>query len=144
MAIGPDLDLQRGIVTKLKASAALQALIANPIRLFQDVPPVETLTFPYVTIGPSQRLPDLAECIEGAEIFAELHVFTRSAGYAICKQIGATLIDELHEATLSLGEFQCRQIQLDSERYFIEPDNLTKHGVITFRALIEPMEEDVP
>lgn len=136
MAVGADLDLQRAIVTKLKASADLQALISNPIRLFQDVPPGPT--FPYVTIGLSQRLPDLAECIDGAEIFADLHVFSRGAGYEQVKKIGAVLIDELHNASLTLGEHWCRIIELSDERYFVESDNNTKHGVITFRALVEP------
>ena len=132
------MDLQRAIVTRLKASTDLQALIANPIRLFQDVPPGPT--FPYVTLGPSQRLPDLAECIDGAEIFVDLHVFSRGAGYEQSKRIGATLIDELHDATLSLGEHRCLLIELSDERYFVESDNLTKHGVITFRALVEPTD----
>lgn len=136
MALGADLDLQRAIVTKLKASSDLQALISNPVRLFQDVPPGPT--FPYVTIGISQRLPDLAECIDGAEIFSDLHIFSRGAGFEQSKKIGAVLIDELHNATLSLGEHWCRLIELADERYFVDPDNLTKHGVITFRALVEP------
>lgn len=137
MAVGADLDLQRAIVTKLKASSDLQALISNPIRLFQDVPPGPT--FPYVVLGPSQRLPDLAECIDGAEIFSDLHVFSRGAGYEQAKRIGATLIDVLHYATLSLGEHRCLLIELSDERYFVDPDNLTKHGVVTFRALVEPV-----
>lgn len=139
MALGADLDLQRAIVTRLKASTALQALIANPIRLFQDVPPPSTLDFPYVTIGASQRLPDLAECIDGAEVFTDLHIFSRGAGYEQVKRIGATLIDELHDATLSLSEHRCLLIELSDERYFIDPDNLTKHGVVTFRSLVEPL-----
>jgi hypothetical protein len=138
LAIGADLDLQRAIVTKLKTSSALQALIGATIRLHQDVP--ENPTFPYVTIGPSQRLPDLAECINGAEIFADIHVFARSNGWAGCKQIGATLIAELHNADdLDLRENILVLIEIADERYFIEPDNLTKHGVVTFRALVEPI-----
>lgn len=140
MALGPDLDLQRAVVTKLKASADLQALIGSPIRLFQDVPPPATLAFPYITIGPSQVLPDLAECIDGSEIFSDIHVFTRAAGYELCKRIGATVIDELHYASLSLGEHRCLLIERSDERYFIESDNLTKHGVVTFRALVEPTD----
>ena len=140
MAIGADLDLQRGIVTKLKASSALQALIGNPIRLFQDVPPPETLTFPYVTVGISQTLSDNAECIPGSESFQDLHVFTRAAGFELCKRIGATIRDELDDASLSLGENRCVEIRFDSERYFKDQDNLTKHGVVTFRALVEPLE----
>lgn len=138
MAVGADLDLQRALVTKLKASIDLPTLIGSPIRLFQDVPPPATLEFPYVTIGQSQRLPDLAECIDGAEIFADIHVFTRSPGYALCKQIGGTLIDELHNATITLQEHDCKLIELSDERYFVDSDNTTKHGVLTFRALVEP------
>lgn len=137
MTIGASLDLQRAIVTKLKASADLQALINNPIRLFVHVPPGPT--FPYVTIGPMQRLPDLADCIDGAEIFADLHIFSRDGGYTEVKQIGAVLIEELHHASLSLGENRCVLIELSDERYFIDPDNNTKHGVVTFRALVEPL-----
>lgn len=134
------MDLQRAIVTKLKASTDLQALISNPIRLFQDVPPPSTLTFPYVTIGISQRLPDLAECLDGAEIFTDLHIFSRSPGYENVKRVGATLIDELHNANLTLGEHRCVLIELSDERYFVETDNTTKHGVVTFRALVDPTD----
>lgn len=136
MAVGADLDLQRAIVTKLKADTDLQALIANPIRLFQDVPPGPT--FPYVTIGPSQRLPDEAECIPGSIVFMDLNVYSRGAGYEQAKRIGAVLMDALHDADLTLAEHWCRQIKFDNELYFVEPDNLTKHGVLTFRALVEP------
>lgn len=140
MTVGADLDLQRAIVTKLKASTDLEALIGSPIRLFQDVPPPTTLTFPYVTIGPSQRLPDLAECINGAEIFSDLHVFARSPGYELAKRIGATLVEELHDATLALAEHRCVLIHLSDERYFVDTDNTTKHGVLTFRSLVEPTD----
>lgn len=138
MAIGADLDLQRGMVTKLKTSTDLKALIADPIRLFQDVPPGPT--FPYVAIGQTQRLPDLAECLDGAEIFADLHIFSRGKGYEEVKRIGATLIDELHYATLSLSEHRCVLIELANERYFVDQDNTTKHGVVTFRALVDPTD----
>lgn len=138
MTIGATLDLQRAIVTRLKASADLQALIGNPIRLFEEVPPDPQ--FKYVTIGPVQRLPDLAECIDGAEMFLDFHVFSRSKGYPECKAVGSVLIEELHDASLTLAEHRCVLLHLSDERYFIEPDNQTKHGVITFRALVEPLE----
>lgn len=140
MTIGADLDLQRAMTTRLKASTDLQALIGAMIRLFQDVPPRPSDgTWPaYVTIGYSQRLPDLAECIPGAEIYPDLHIFSRGKGFEEVKRIGAVIIDELHDANLTLAEHRCVEIQLDDERYFVDSDNLTKHGVITFRAKVEP------
>lgn len=138
MTIGATLDLQRSVVTRLKASADLQVLIGSPIRLFEEVPPDPQ--FQYVTIGAEQRLPDLAECIDGAEIFFDFHVFSRGKGYQQCKAIGSVLIDELHDASLTLAAHRCVLLHLSDERYFIDPDNLTKHGVVTFRALVEPLE----
>lgn len=134
--IGPDLDLQRAIVTRLKSDTDLQALISNPIRLFQDVPPGPT--FPYLTIGQSQRIPDEAECIPGSIVFTDLNFYTRAPGYEQVKLIGAVLVEALHDATLTLSEHWCRQIKVDNEQYFVAPDNLTKHGLLTFRALVEP------
>lgn len=138
MTVGAVFDLERAIVTRLKASTDLQALISNPIRLFQEVPPGPT--FPYVTIGPAQRLPDLADCIDGAQIFVDLHVFSRGKGYREAQSIGAVLIEELHHASLTLAEHRCVLIELSDERYFIDSDNQTKHGVVTFDARVEPFE----
>lgn len=133
---GPDLELQGAIVTKLKADTALRALIGNPVRLYQDVP--ANPQFPYVIVGEGQNVPDLAECIDGSEIFNTIHVFSRAGGYAEAKRIVATLDAALHDADLTLTDHRCITIQRDGAQFFSESDGATAHGVVTYRALVEP------
>lgn len=136
MSGGPDLELQAAIVTKLKANAALQALTGNADRVHQVVP--KDPPFPYVTIGESQSVPDFAACIDGAELFVTLHVYSRASGYEEAKRIMAALDDALDDIDLTLVDNRCLEIRNDGSRVFKDSDNVTSHGVITFRALVEP------
>lgn len=138
MSDGPDLELQGAIVAKLKADGALQALIGNPIRLYQDVPTPNTLTFPYVTIGEGQNVPDQVQCIDGSEIFVDLHVWSRATGFPECKRIAAAIEAALNDADLTLDSNRCVVILRDGARYLRDQDLVTKHAVITLRALTEP------
>lgn len=136
-----DLALQSAMQIALKADVTLQALIGfTPVRLFVDVG--ANPIFPYVALGQSQDVPDLAECIDGWEIFATFHVFSRTPGYGEAKQIGAAIDAVLHNAelTLSAGAYRCLLIERDTARYFLDQDNQTKHGVLDFRALVEPTD----
>lgn len=139
MSGGPDVELQGAIVAELKADTTLRTLIGNPVRLHQVVP--KEPTFPYVTIGESQNVPDLAGCINGSEIFVTLHVFSRTEpdqGYAEAKRIIAALDNVLHDADLTLAENRCVLIERDGSRVFTDADNSTRHGVVSYRALVEP------
>ena len=138
MSDGPDLQLQGAIVAKLKADTGLQALIGSPVRLYQDVPAPAALTFPYVTIGEGQNVPDQVQCIDGSEIFLDLHVWSRATGFAECKRIAAIIESALNDAVLTLDDHRCVEIERDGARYLRDQDLVTKHGVVTFRALTEP------
>lgn len=135
---GPDLELQASAKAALSASAALTALIGA--RLHQNVPPYTTWPGSYVTIGEGQNVPDLAECIDGSEIFLTMHVFTQENGidYAPNKRIVAVMDSVLHNADLTLTGFRCVQILRDGSRFFVDNDNRTVHGVASYRALVEP------
>lgn len=128
--------LQTAIATALAADATLRTLIGNPVRLFQDVQP--NRTFPYVTIGDTDDHPDLAECIDGWEIFVPFNIYSRTGGFAEAKNIGTAIDAVLHDASLTLTGYVCKIIERsDPTRYVLGPDNTTKHGLITFRAVIE-------
>lgn len=132
------LELQGAVVGLIRASATLQGLIANPVRLYQDVIPAPT--FPYITIGETQDLPDLAECIDGWEIYLTLHVWSRRGGFAESRRIGAALDDALHNQAPALEGYRCLLMERHSTHYLTDPDNNTRHGVVVFRALIEPAD----
>ena len=134
----PDLDLHRAIVTKLRADATLLTLIGNPLRLYEDPPTDGAWTLAYVTVGDGQNVPDQVQGLNGAEVYAALHVWSRGSGWAECKRIADALYDALNEADLSLGGSRCVLIDHDGTNYLRDPDGKTKHAVVTFRALTEP------
>jgi hypothetical protein len=138
VTIGPDLELQGAIVAALSASADLKTLIGNPIRLYQDVP--ANPTFPYITIGESQVIPDVADCIDGSEVFPVIHIWSRASGYAEAKKIAATIWAVLHTATFTMTQNRCVLFERDElgDQIGAETDTVTKHIASHYRALCEP------
>lgn len=139
VTVGPDLELQIAIVTVLAASVDLKTLIGNPIRLYQDVP--ATPTFPYVTIGEAQAIPDIAECIDGSEVFPVLHIWSRGAGFTEAKKISATIWAALNGATLTMSQNKCVLLERDGlgDQAMRDPDGVTKHIASHYRAICEPV-----
>lgn len=131
------LELQAAITAALKASAPLQALIGSTIRLYQDVP--ANPTFPYATIGDAQQLNDQAECIDGSEIFLDVHAFSRASGDQEIKRIAAAVSDAIDGASLSLNNHRCVLIERDFIVFRKDADNTTRHAILTFKALTEPL-----
>lgn len=135
--VGHDLELQGGIKTALAASTDL-ATVMGAFRLYQDVP--EDPVFPYLTIGESQLVPDLAECIDGSEVFPVIHVWSRShGGFEEAKKIAANVNVALTGATITLSENRCLLIERDQlgDVAMRDPDGKTKHIACHYRAMIE-------
>lgn len=131
----PSLALQGAIVAALKAWPAVGALIGA--RVYDRVPPQPT--FPYVSLGSDQVIPDHAECLEGSvEITATLDVWSRSVGKVEAKQIAGAIVSLLNfNGTLVLTGYRLVSIEHESSRHLDDPDGLTSHSVVTFRALID-------
>ena len=133
---GPSLELQTALVAVWRASADLKTLIGDPIRLYQDVP--DSPVFPYVTIGEGQDVPDLAECIDGSEVYSDLHIWTKESGFTTCKKIVATMWAAASAASITLTENRLILVERNGERYLRDPSDPIKHGVLTLRALTDP------
>lgn len=132
----PSEALQRAIYDRLRSDAAVAALVAG--RVFDLVPQDNPPAFPYVSFGAFQVLDDSAGCIDGAEVFVTLDVWSRSQGTVEAKRICAAVASALHEADLPLdGEHRLVEITRNSSNVFMDADGLTAHGVITLRALTE-------
>ncbi len=136
--VGHDLELQGGIKTALAASTDLATVMGGTLRLYQDVP--ADADFPYLTIGESQLVPDLAECIDGSEVFPVIHVWSRShGGFEEAKKIAANVFVALAAAPITLSENKCLLIERDQlgDVSVRDPDGKTKHIACHYRALIE-------
>lgn len=129
----PSLPLQDALIKALRANGVLPAVVAG--RVYDQVPGLPT--YPLVTLGDCQVLPDKAECIDGVEMFPQVDVWSRKVGYAEAKEIGAAIVAALDDQPLSVAGFNVTVFELSSAQYMRDPDGLTRHGAITFRALLE-------
>lgn len=135
--ISATLEMQGAIVTALKASTELAAIIgdANGVpRVYDRVP--EGAAFPYISLGPSQETQDDFDCILSAEVFQQVDVWSREPGFVQCKQICALVRTILHqlEVTRGLLSFEIEHRFTTEQR---DGDGLTSHGILSFRALID-------
>ena len=126
----PSLALQGAINVRLRAEVA-----ALEQRVLDEVP--ADVVFPYVELGEFQTLDDGAQCHDGMEVYATLHVWSRGAGQVEAKTIAGAVRGALHDVDLDLGAaWQFLEIAHQDTRYLKDPDGRTSHAVLTFRALI--------
>jgi Protein of unknown function (DUF3168) len=131
--IDPSLELQEALKVLLRGNIGGDV----GLRVYDQVP--EVATFPYVTIGDDQVLPDKDQCIDGAEVFSTLHIWSRTTGFPQTKQIIKNILAVLDDKPPSLnGGFRCIVFEIQDINYLRDPDGLTRHGVMTFRSLIQP------
>lgn len=130
------LELQKAIVAALKADTAVNGLVAGHV--YDTVPSSDP--FPRITLGEDQVIPERADCYLGDEVFITLHVWSRKTGFPETKRIAAAVRTALHDAELELTGFRLVDLASDGERFMRDPDGLTNHAVLTFRALTEPVD----
>lgn len=129
----PTYEFQGQIVTLLKASAELSALIGG--RIYDRVP--EGVQFPYVSFGPSDEVSDDAECIDGFAVTMQLDVWSRAVGFPECRRITDAVRKALSVENIQLTDNALVTFNHVTTRIFRDPDGLTSHGAITFEAFVE-------
>ena len=130
----PSFALQKALFAALVADGALGALIADRI---YDAPPRDAV-FPYVTLGDA-RVADWSTSTEaGAEHRVVLHVWSRERGkkeaYAVIEAVEAAL----HDAPLAVEDHALVNLRFDFADVGRDPDGVTWHGALRFRAVTEP------
>lgn len=131
----PSLDLQGAIVAALKADGAVTALVGQ--RIFDDVPAAQAGSFPRITYGSDQVLSDDADCVTGFEVFIQIDVWSRIVGQPEMKRIAGAVRAALHNVELTLAEHSLIVLEHQQTRYLRDPDGLTKHAAVEFRALAD-------
>lgn len=134
MIVDPTLPMQNAFVLALKADSDVAALVGTRV---YDLPP-PTPVKPYVTVGDVQVLPDRADCIDGVELSVTLHLWSQTATSIQVKQLGKAVIEALDVAELGVTGHRLVLLELEQAQYLRDPDGITQHGVVVFRALTEP------
>jgi hypothetical protein len=134
--IDPSLLVSASIIDRLKADAAVIAIVAQ--RVFDVVPPgIET---PYITLGQPQVLPSRTGggCDAGAEISIVINGWTTGPESVGSRQLGAAIVASIDEHELVMVGHRTVLCELEQNQYLEDPDGITKHSAATFRILTEP------
>ena len=134
MPADPDLELQGLIITRLKADAAVIALVGN--RVYDSVP--QGAPFPYISYGPSNVIEEDATCINGATHYLQVDGWSRAPGFPEAKKIAGAVRDCLHDVEgLTLTDNALVMLEHYQTQIMRDPDGLTSHAVITLQAYVE-------
>ena len=128
------LALQKAVWAELVANGAAGALIGDRI---YDQPP-RNVVFPYATIGPVTVTDWSTGTEDGSEHRLMLHAWSRERGLSECHAIVETIRAALHGATLTLDGHALVNLRFETADARRDPDGITFHGVLRFRAVTEP------
>lgn len=117
-------DIQAAIYTKL---ASLSTTV------YDDVP--QNAAFPYVVIGDDTSIPLDDDCGSGFESTITLHVWSIYKGRKQVKDIMGAIYAALHRQDLTITGGYLITMNFDYQDSFLDPDGVTRHGVIRFRLL---------
>ena len=131
------LELQKALVGKLKTDPAVTALVDGRV---YDMPPINP-TFPYISLGPDQTIPDRADCSEGSsDVTLQVDAWSRATGFPEVKRIAEAVRASLQDdPPFSLTGFRLVDLTMLDARTLRDPDGLTSHAAMTFLALTEPV-----
>ena len=123
------------------AAALTAALTTAPSlaggNVFDQVP--DTDPFPRITIGDEQVIDDSTTCQDCWEVSADVHCWSRpeTGSKLEVKQLAAAVKTRV-VAISEITGFSLVSLTHETTRVFRDPDGLTEHAVVTFRALIDP------
>lgn len=130
----PAAKLQNAIFSALAASGPLAAMIGD--RVYDEVPPGSA--FPYVTISDAQVIDDGDSCEpDQFEIFADLHIWSRTVGLMEAKEISG-LIRSVLLPIENVEDWHVPVVDFRGTRHGFDPDGLTAHSIVTIRFLLQP------
>ena len=139
--VGFSVAIQCALYDKLKADAALTALIVD---VYDDVPQADdsgnALKFPFVTIGEDSivRWDSMTEF--GCEASVTIHVWSRQSGRFETKVIQNAIYNALHHQELPISDYHVVDVRMEDEETFLDQDGETRHGVQTFRVVLDQLE----
>ncbi len=136
--MGFSLAIQAAVYGALTGNAALMALVqgvydAQPRPLTGS----DALQFPYVTIGEDTLNDWSTDTESGADCTITIHTWSRYEGRAELKSLQAAIYDALHRQALTVSGYALVSADWINSDSMTDADGETRHGVQTFRILLE-------
>lgn len=128
------VDLMEAVYATLAADAALTALI-GPDRVWDHVRAGAPV--PYVAIGDGTAVDVGGTLVDAQEHTLTVHCWSETPSTLEVKRMIAAVRAALHERTLTLSAGTCRNLRCEYHETLRDPDGITHHGVMRFRAVTQ-------
>jgi|TARA_R100000231_G_scaffold113462_1_gene84258 hypothetical protein len=131
MSIG-QFALQTTIYSTLSSDNTLTNTLGAGV--FDEV--VENATYPFVALGEETAIDYSTKDLDGGEFTINIHVWSQYKGAKETKEIMDRIHDLLHDSSLSVSGFNLANLRFEFSDILRDPDGITRHGVMRFRAII--------
>lgn len=109
--------------------------------VYDDVPHLPSglpeANFPFVTVGISDTRPWDTDLIVGADVMAQIHVWSLYKGMKEVKEAFSEIYNALNRQTSESTYYQIIDTLFENSHTMLDPDGITRHGVITFRIRLQ-------
>lgn len=132
-----EIAAQSAIYSKLTNNADIMSRVVG---IFDAVPQTENgsdTEFPYITIGEAVHSEWDTDNTIGNDVSVTIHVWSRYRGRRETKEIQGMIFNALHRQDLTYEGFDFISIDFEASQSFLDADGLTRHGIQTFRILID-------
>jgi hypothetical protein len=130
MSIG-QFAFQQAIYSALNVSALtsdLSCAVLDEVKQSQN--------YPFLTIGEETAIDYSTKDVIGGEYTVNIDVWSQYKGSKETKQIMDKVHDLLHNNNLSVTGFNLINLRFEFSDILRDPDGVTRHGVMRFRAVI--------
>ena len=131
MSIG-QFALQTTIYSTLSGDNTLTNTLGAGV--FDEV--LENATYPFVSLGEETAIDYSTKDLNGGEYTINIHVWSQYKGSKQTKEIMDRIHDLLHDSSLSVSGFNLANLRFEFSDILRDPDGVTRHGVMRFRAII--------
>jgi len=131
MSIG-QFALQTTIYSTLNSDNTLTNTLGAGV--FDEV--VENASYPFVSLGEETAVDYSTKDLDGGEFTINRHVWSQYKGSKQTKEIMDRIHDLLHDSSLSVSGFNLANLRFEFSDILRDPDGITRHGVMRFRAII--------
>jgi hypothetical protein len=131
MSIG-QFALQSTIYSTLSADNTLTSTLGAGV--YDEV--LEGASYPFVSLGEETAIDYGTKDLVGGETTINIHIWSQYKGAKETKEIMDRIHDLLHDSNLSVSGFNLINLRFEFSDILRDPDGVTRHGVMRFRAII--------
>ncbi|MBY8918064.1 DUF3168 domain-containing protein [Nitratireductor sp. L1-7-SE] len=129
-------ELQKAVFGELAADVALTGALGGA-KLY-DLAPART-AYPYVTFGPASAHDWSTDTEEGSEHFFTVNVWSNGKGRREALQLMDRIDTLLKGSSLPVAGHQLVNLRREGSEIRFDEDLIAYHGLMRFRAVIEPV-----